>query len=160
LAADAGVAVADLLPLYGDLEPDDYARLSGGAPLDEPMSAHAETLCAALGIAPEELAVLVDDAAAQRLGLEEAPVPDSLTPGNLSRLYRRVILARAARLSVPELLLLLALTKIAPFDRDRVDEAVRLVALAGKLRGAGLGAADVDELLRGSGKPNPVDHAT
>jgi hypothetical protein len=151
--------VAALLPLYSDLEGDEFVKLSGGAPVDEPMSAHAEVLAPALGIPPEELAVLVDDAAAQKLGLDEAPVPDSLSFGNLSRLYRRVILGRAAGLPMPDLLVLLALTKIAPFDRDRVDEAVRLVAFAEKLRAAGLTVAELDDLMRGSGARDPGDEA-
>jgi hypothetical protein len=153
LAAAAGVTVAELLPLYSELEGDEYARLSGGAPDGEEMSAHVEPLAAALGIAPDELTVLINDEAAQKLGLEEAPVPDHLTRSNLSRLYRRVVLARAAKLTIQELLVLLALSKIAPFDRDHVEEAARVVACAGKLRAAGLTIPDLDDLLRGVGAP-------
>src|SRR5262249_60503812 len=32
LAAEVGVSVAGLLPLYSDLDPDEFARLSSGAP--------------------------------------------------------------------------------------------------------------------------------
>src|SRR5262249_35105722 len=137
-----------------------YVRLSGGAPDGEEMSAHVEALSTALGIAPDELMVLISDEAAQKLGLDEAPVPDHLTLGNLSRLYRRVALARAAKLTIQDLLVLLAQSKIAPFDRDHVDEAARVVAVAGKLRAAGLTVAELDGLLRGAGERDAADVPT
>jgi len=167
LSAETELPVTTLLPLYGYLDAAGYAALVGdkealalvgGEPktAGKPVSAYSVSISAVLGITGEELSYLVDPAAAGRLGLDDAPVPDEISIPNLSKLYRRVTLAKAAGLTVGELLVLLALTGIGPFDGDHIDETRRFLAVAAKVRAAGYTVAELDELLRGVGPADPT----
>jgi len=102
------------------------------------ISAHIPSIIAALGIGAVDLSLLIQAQVAQ----------DVLNLANLSQLYRSASLAKALKLSIRELLSLLALSGINPFDAKRIEETRRFVDLAGKVRTSGFSIPELDYLLR------------
>ncbi|MEO5731561.1 MAG: neuraminidase-like domain-containing protein, partial [Byssovorax sp.] len=108
------------------------------------------SLLAALRISAADLSLLTDSAVAARvLHIPSAVVSsNALTLADLSQLYRHVVLARALRLSIRELLTLRILSGLDPFDRQHVDTTRRFVELAAKVQTSGFKVAELDYLLR------------
>ncbi len=107
------------------------------APADALISHHASTILAALGITASELSLLV-----ARLG------NDNLTLANLSWLFRHAQLAQAAGLAIDELVMLLSLSGIDPFDAAHTENAVLCFDVVDAIRSSGLTVATLDYLLR------------
>ncbi len=115
-------------------------------------------IAGALGISAEDLALLLDGPDAV------AGVAPKLTVETLSRLYRRASLARALKLKVADLLMLIRVTSINPFTdttaspRPAVtpDDTARTFALREALatiKASRLSIAQVAYLLRGEVEP-------
>ena len=89
------------------------------APGNTTISAHQNTVLAALRISATDLAALLAGPTA---------VPDVLNLENLSALYRRATLAQSSGLAIVDLLTLITLTGIDPFESP--DGALRFIELA------------------------------
>lgn len=100
------------------------------------LDAHVPALLAALGVSAAELAALFE--------LLPGQAPASLA--NLSALYRHVRLARGLGVSVEDLVTLRRLSGLDPFEPGS-EHAVEFVALADRVRDAGLPVAELDYLL-------------
>jgi len=103
--------------------------------------AHQAGIIAALGISADDLALLLDRLAAT------SPNP-SLNIANLSWLYRHASLARALQRPITELLSLLDLSGIEPFDPARSASIQRLMLISRQVTNSEFSIAELDYLLR------------
>jgi hypothetical protein len=108
-------------------------------------------LQAALAIDSDDLSLMIDetvDGTAEGLPNEQRVVigADATLEG-LSALYRHVSLARALKLGVAELLGLLRLTGIDPFDPGHTGDTVDFIETVADIRKAGLSLDDLHYLL-------------
>lgn len=114
---------------------------------------HLLALEGALGLTADDVRRVLEGA---RLSLDDAP----LSVANVSLLYRHVLLARALKLPVRDLITLRQLSGIDPFTPIAADpitaiaddapftHTLRFVEVARQLREAGLTVEDLDYLLR------------
>lgn len=111
----------------------------GSALVDETkdLADHIATLSGALGITAENLGILLPQLADAHLSLD-----------NLSALYRHVSLARALDLSVRQLVSVIQLTRIDPFDPMHTERTLLLVREVSFIRESGFSIEEVDYLLR------------
>jgi len=111
---------------------------------------HQAAVLAALGITADDLRLLVDEEACMAALERSAPVPNPTTDlASLTALYRHVQCARALRLRVSELLRLLELSGLDPFDGSDLESAIALAELAARLRERKVAVAELDHLVRG-----------
>ena len=103
-------------------------------------------LAAVLGAQNEDLVELLASA-------ESGLTGGTLTRANLSAVYRAVSFARAARLSMADLLDLRLLTGLDPFDQANPAATPLLLDAADTLRSAGVTVAEVRYLVEGSTRP-------
>ncbi len=149
---------AVLRPVDSDL------RLTGNdlAAAGGSLSAHADAIQAALGITAQDLTGLTASIPATfKNGLDaedQAALSaietsnDILNLANLSKLYRIALLSKALRMPVGDLLLLVSVTLLHPFDSARTEETLKLVETARVLRSTRVGLDDLDYLLRHSAR--------
>lgn len=117
-----------------ELAPFDPAAL-GGASIDD----HEAAILAALQIiTAEELALI----------RERRLADDALSLANLSEMHRVATLKRALKISVRELLDLLDLTGLNPFDGASLYDALRVIDLLETIDAAGFSLAELMYLLR------------
>ena len=111
---------------------------------------HQPGVLAAIGASADDLRLLIDDEACLAVLGRPAPVPGAtISLETLTALYRHVQSARALRLRVPELLRLLAVSGLDPFDDQNLDSALALAELAARLRARSASIAELDHLVRG-----------
>lgn len=111
----------------------------GAALLDETkyLVDHIATVTGALRITAEDLAALL-------------PIlPDAkLSLANLSKLYRYVSLARKLELSVRQIVSVIELTGINPFDSEHTEHALKIVQEVRSIRESEFSIEELDYLLR------------
>src|SRR5262249_55536745 len=78
----------------------------------------------------------------------EVVTDDALNLANLSTLYRYTQLARGTNLSIADLLTLIAVAGIDPFDASHTENAILFVELLGAVRASGFAIDEIDYLLR------------
>ncbi|MBC8070157.1 MAG: hypothetical protein IAG13_17620, partial [Deltaproteobacteria bacterium] len=111
---------------------------------------HRSVIQAALSISEGELAAL---------SASTTPAISVLDLHGLSRLYRRVTLARALGLTIAQLLAIADLSGAAPFAdaaagaAPDVEATLRFVAIADTIRASGSSVAELDYVLRGTIDP-------
>jgi hypothetical protein len=116
---------------------------------DRALADHIAEIAAALATTADELGALLPQLAV--LGGQANPTPDQLNLANLSALYRHVSLARALRLSIPDLLSTLDLAGIDPFNAvidHRTAAALKFVDEIGFMRNASFSIDELQYLLR------------
>ena len=118
-----------------ELAPFELDALDGNASLDD----HEAAVLAALQIITSEELALIRE---RRLD------SDGLTLANLSELHRVATLKRALKLSVGELLDLLGLSGLNPFDTATLYDGVRLLDLVETLETTEFSVAELNYLLR------------
>lgn len=119
----------------------------------EPLSAHVNTILAALRISASDL-----DAIRAAVGLADSggsSVPLNLA--NLSSLYRYAILAKALGVSVPDLISLISLTGIHPFTLATTDpvaeRAVKFVDMARAVLASRFSVSQLNYIYRAISDP-------
>jgi hypothetical protein len=129
---------------------------------DVPLVDHLGTLQGAMGLTAKDIEAALRDAGMSlgTVGTAMSVADARLTLPNVSLLYRHALLAKALKLSVPDLLTLRKLSGLDPFkplhDKPLVTlpedhpftQTLAFVALVEQLRAAGLTAGDLDALLR------------
>jgi Tc toxin complex TcA C-terminal TcB-binding domain/Neuraminidase-like domain/Salmonella virulence plasmid 28.1kDa A protein/Fibronectin type III domain len=124
----------------------------------EPLSSHSANIVAAFGITSDDLSTMtafdesLDDSAVVR----SLKVTDNhLTLDNLSKLYRIASLSQALNLSVQDLLSLIQLSQINPFDQVGVLHSVRdldkiqqFIMIAEEVASSGFSVAELNYLIR------------
>ena len=105
---------------------------------------HLPAVAAALSITAQDLGRLIP-----RLPIvEDQHEGPTLSLANLSALYRHVSLARTLGLTAAQLVSLLDLTRIDPFNPTHPEDTVRLIAEARAIRESGFSLDELDYLLR------------
>lgn len=104
-------------------------------------------LQAALVIDAEELALLLDETVDGLPNEQRVVTGTTTTLDGLSALYRHVSLARSLKLTVSELLDLLRLVGIDPFDVTTTDATIAFVETVGAIRASDFSFLDLHYLL-------------
>ncbi len=131
----------------GDASPFRLAA-GGAALLDETqlLTEHLPAVAGALGVTAEDLLAVVPRLA-----------DGKLTFANLSALHRHVSLARALELTPRQLLRLLELTGLDPFDAAHPERTLALCREVQAIRKSGFSIEELDELLRQADpRPGPI----
>ncbi|RKH47665.1 hypothetical protein D7X12_02040 [Corallococcus sicarius] len=120
-------------------------RLSGSelaivteAPAEALISKQAPVILAALGIGAAGLSALTAEVVAD----------NKLNLANLSRLYRYTQLAKGLGLELPDLLTLLSLAVINPFNPAQTADTLLFASLVADVRASGFSIPELDYLLR------------
>ena len=128
-AFQLGAARAELAAPFDPANPNDPARR---------ISTHIAAIAAALRTEVADIEPL----------LQSGAVADELTLAGLSRLFRIAVLARALGLAPRQLVALIAVTGIEPFDLAATQDTVRLVDVAAKIKASAFDLGALDYLLR------------
>ncbi len=114
-----------------------------------------DTMLAGLQMSAADFALLTDGTALEAaLGLHAPVLPtSSLNMASLSVLARYASFARAAKLTIPELLALLAISGLTPFDAAHPHQAVVALREVATIRASGFTIATLDLVLRGAEAP-------
>ncbi|MGK4001455.1 neuraminidase-like domain-containing protein [Sorangium sp. So ce1036] len=113
---------------------------------------HIPAILAGLRIGREELSLLTEDSG---VGLPvlvpmiaEVPALEAL-----AKLHRIVTFARAARLSLPDFLVIYNLSAYKPFEADNPERTLRFLDTVERVRRSGLSPADLEVVFRGRSSP-------
>ncbi|WP_437308363.1 neuraminidase-like domain-containing protein [Sorangium sp. So ce388] len=117
------------------------------------LESHTPAILAALRISREELSLLTEDS---RLGLPVLVPANTSDPApvTLAKLHRYVTFARAARLSLPDFLVLYNLSIYKPFEADNPERTLRFLDTVERVRRSGLSPADLDVVFRAGSSPH------
>ncbi|XXY16217.1 neuraminidase-like domain-containing protein [Sorangium sp. So ce216] len=121
------------------------------------LESHTPAILAALRISREELSLLTEGSG---LGLpvlvpaNTADLEPVLAPVTLAKLHRIVTFARAARLSLPDFLVLYNLSTYKPFEADNPERTLRFLDAVERVRRSGLSPADLDVVFRAGSSPH------
>jgi hypothetical protein len=136
------------------LDPLDQDFVEDAAKLAGKVSAHYGSLATALGLSPQDVAILATDVNVLSDGATLPALDDTLNLKNLSRLYRHTTLAKALRLSIRDYVVALQIIDVQPFA-STID-TVMFVERMQLLRDVGFSIAELDDLLR----PQPASSAS
>lgn len=126
-------------------------------PTPEPLNNHGANIVSALGITSDDLTTMtvidksLDDPIIQSLQV----LGNSLTPINLSKLYRIATLSHALNLSIKDLFSLIQLTHVNPFDQVDNNNSLRdvsslqhFIMLAQEVRQSGFSIDELGYLIK------------
>ncbi|HTN87935.1 MAG TPA: neuraminidase-like domain-containing protein [Sorangium sp.] len=116
------------------------------------LESHMPAVLAGLRISREELSLLTE---ASGLGLPVLVPANTSDPAlvTLAKLHRYVTFARAARLSLPDFLVLYNLSTYKPFEADNPERTLRFLDAVERVRRSGLSPADLDVVFRAGSSP-------
>ncbi|WP_437314752.1 neuraminidase-like domain-containing protein [Sorangium sp. So ce385] len=113
---------------------------------------HTPAILAGLRISREELSLLTENSGLGLPPLVPANTSD-LAPVTLAKLHRIVTFARAARLSLPDFLVIYNLSAYKPFEADNPERTLRFLDTVERVRRSGLSPADLDVIFRMRSSP-------
>ncbi|WP_437722034.1 neuraminidase-like domain-containing protein [Sorangium sp. So ce861] len=112
------------------------------------LESHTPAILAALRISREELSLLTENSGLALDPLVPADTAD-LAPVTLAKLHRFVTFARAARLSLPDFLVLYNLSAYKPLEANNPERTLRFLETVDRVRRSGLSPADLEVVFRG-----------